>query len=105
MSQVALRHGRNGARDLCGRAKQVFDQRVDRNFHLAPGASGLVKPGALSSLAFLANHVADAFQFLGHVLIGGNNLVKGVGHFSRQSYPSTGKPHGEVAIAHALQAG
>ena len=56
-------------------------------------------------LPSLPDYVADALQFLRHVLVGCDNFVKRVGHFSRQPYPCTRKPHGEVAIAHALQAG
>jgi hypothetical protein len=64
-----------------------------------------VKPRALASLSFPADYVANAFQFLCHVLVGSDNFVKRVGHFPGKTYPCTRKPHCEIAIAHALQAG
>ena len=84
--------------------EQIFDQRVDRDFHLAPRASRLVKAGALARLSFLANHLTDALQFLRHLLVGGNDFVEGVGDFSCQPGPRTGQPHGKIAVAHGLQA-
>ena len=87
LSQVALRHAGDGAGNFRGRTEQVFDQRVDRDFHLAPGAFRLVKAGALARFSFLADHLADAIQFLRHLLIGGDDVVEGVGDFSRQARP------------------
>ena len=105
LGQVALRHGGDRARHFGRRPQQIFHQSVDRDFHLAPGAPGFVEPRALSRLAFLADHLADALQFLRHVLIGGDDLVKRVGDFSGQTDPRARKPDREVAIAHGLQAG
>ena len=47
-----------------GWAQQILHQRIDRDFHLAPGASGFVKARALAGLAFLADDLPDALQFL-----------------------------------------
>ena len=89
LRQIALRNGCDGARDFGRRPKQVFHQRVDRNFHLAPGAPGLMKSRPLPRFALLADHLADALQFLRHVLVGGDDLVERVGNFSRQAHPRT----------------
>ena len=83
LGQVALSDGRDGAGDFSRRPKQIFDQRVDRDFHLAPGAARLVKSRALAGPSFFADHLADALQFLRHLLVGGDNLVKRVGDFAR----------------------
>ena len=83
--KIALRHGGDRAGDFGGRAQQVFHQRVDRDFHLAPGAPGLVEPRAFAGLAFLADHLADALQLLRHLLVGGDDVVEGVGDLSRPS--------------------
>ena len=45
LRQVALGNGGDGAGDLGGRPEQVFDQGVDRDLHLAPGAADGVERG------------------------------------------------------------
>ncbi len=105
LSKVSLRNRRDRARNFGRGTQQVFHQRVDRNFHLSPCAPGLVESGALSRLALLADYLADALQFLRHVLVGGNDFVERVGNFSGQPHPRARKSHREVAVAHALQAG
>ena len=87
LGQVSLGHAGDGARHFRRGAQQVFYQGVDRNFHLAPGASRFVEAGALPRAAFLADHLPDALEFLGHVLVGGDDLVEGVGDFSGQAEP------------------
>ena len=105
LSQVALRDGGDGARDFGGRAKQVFDQRVDRDFHLAPGALGLMEAGAFAGLAFFADHLANTLQFLRHLLVGGDDVVESVGNLAFEPGPGAGKPNGKISIPHGLQAG
>ncbi len=105
LGKISLRDGGDGARNFRRRPQQVFHQRVDRNFHLAPCASRLVEPSALAGFALFADHLADALQFLRHLLVGGDDFVERVGDFSRQSHPGSRQPHREVAVAHALQAG
>ncbi len=103
LRQVALRDGGDRARHFRRRTQQVFHQRVDRDFHLAPGALGLVKPGALARSAFLADHLPDALQFLRHLLVGGDDVVERVGDFSGKPDPGSRKAHREIAVAHGLQ--
>ncbi len=55
LPQVALGHGGQRARDLGRRPQQVVDQRVDRGFHLAPGADRPPELHALPRLALLAD--------------------------------------------------
>ena len=79
LRQIALRHGGDRARHFRRRAQQVIDQRVDRNFHLAPRALGLMKTHSLSRSPFLSDHLSDALQLLRHLLVGGDDVVEGVG--------------------------
>ncbi len=102
--KIALRHGGDRAGDFRRRAQQVFHQRVDRNFHLAPGAPGLMEARALARSALLSDHLADALEFLRHLLVGGDDLVEGVGDLSRQARPGARQAHGKIAVAHRLQA-
>ncbi len=64
LQQVALRHRGDRARHFGGRPQQIVDQRVDRGFHLAPGALGEAEAHALAGLAFAADHLADTFELL-----------------------------------------
>ena len=85
LRQIALRDGGDGAGDFGGRAKQVFDEGVDGDFHLAPGALGNVKAHALASFAFFAESLAETLEFLCHLLVGTNDFVEGVGNACRSS--------------------
>jgi hypothetical protein len=64
-----------------------------------------MKPGPFSRPALLAHDLPDALQFLGHLLIGGNNRIERIRKLSRQSGPGARKAHRKVAVPHALQAG
>ena len=44
--KIALGDGGDGAGDFRGRPEQIVDQRIDRSFHLAPGAVRQAKAGA-----------------------------------------------------------
>ena len=103
LRQVSLCHGANRAGDFSRGAQQVLDQRIHGKFHLAPSAARLMKPSAFPRLAFLADHLAHAPQFLGHLLVGGNDLVEGVGDLSGQSRPRAREPHGKISVAHRVQ--
>ncbi len=46
----------------------------------------------------------DAPQFLRHLLVGADDFVEGIGDLAFQTRPVAGKTHGEVAVAHRLQA-
>src|SRR6185437_7345156 len=101
--QVALRHRGDGAGHFRGRPQQIVDQRIDRGFHFAPGAVGQAEPHALPGAALAADHLADVLEFLGHALVGGDDLVEGVGDLAHQSDAVAGHAHREVADPHRLQ--
>ena len=103
LSQISLGDGGDGARDFGGGAEQVLHEGIDGNFHLAPGAAGLVKASAFAGFAFFADDLPDALQFLRHLLVGGDNLVECVGDFSRQAGPIPGKANRKVAVANTQQ--
>ncbi len=105
LGQVTLGDGGDGAGDFRGGAQQVLDQRIHRNFHLAPSAFGMVEPGALARPALLADHLPDALQFLRHLLIGGDNFIERIGDLAGQAGPGAREANGEVAIAHGLKTG
>ena len=103
LQQVALRHGGDRAGHFAGRPQQVVDQRVDRAFHVGPGAAGEVELDALAGLALAADHLADALQLLRHALVGGDDFVEGVGDLALDAEMIAGHPHREIARAHRLQ--
>ena len=49
-----------------------------------------LEAGALAGLAFFAHGLPDALQFARHLLVGGDDLVEGVGDLSRQPVQETG---------------
>jgi hypothetical protein len=91
------------AGDLRCWPEEILYQRIHGNFHFAPRASRLVEPGALPCPALLAYDLPHPSELRGHLLVGGNNLIKRVCNFSRQSDPGAWEPHGEVSIADSLQ--
>ena len=105
LRQIALRDCRDGARDFSGGPKQIFDQRIDRDFHLAPRSPGFMKAGALAGSAFFSDHLANALQFLRHLLVGGDDGIESVGNLACDSGPGSGKTHRKISIPHGLQAG
>ena len=58
---------------------------------------------ALAGLALAADDLADAFELLRHALVGGDDLVEGVGDLAQDTDLVAGHAHGEVAHAHGLQ--
>ncbi len=105
LRQISLRHGCNRPRDFRVRLQQVVDESIDGYFHLAPGAARLVKLRSLARFAFLPDHLADASQFVGDLLVRRHNLVKRIRKFSWKTCPGSREADGKVAIAHGLQAG
>ncbi len=78
LCQISLGHRADGASHFRGRAEQVLDQGVDRNLHVAPGASRLVKADALAGLPSLPTACPTRLQLLRHLLIGRHDLVERV---------------------------
>ena len=101
--QIALRHGGDGARHFGRRPKEIVDQRIDRGFHLAPGALGKAEAHALAGLALPAHHLPDALKLLCHALVGGDDFVEGIGDLAHDADPVPGHPDREVADTHGLK--
>ena len=101
--QVALRHGGDRARHFRGRPEQIVDQRIDRRFHFAPGAFGEAETHALTGLAFAAHDLADALELPRHALVGGDDLVEGVGDLAHEADLVARHAHREIADPHGLQ--
>src|SRR4029077_20970360 len=76
LQEIALRHRGNGARHFRGRPEQVVNQRIDRGFHLAPGALRQAEAHALAGLAFAAHHLPYALELTRHALVGGDDLIE-----------------------------
>ena len=101
--KVALGDGGDGAGDFRGRPEQIVDQRIDRSFHLAPGAVRQAKADALPGLALAADDLADPLDLLGHALVGGDDLIKGIGDLAHDADAVAGHAHREIADPHRLQ--
>ena len=76
---------------------------LTEDFHVAPGAAGQAEPHALARLALAADHLADLLELLGHPLVGGDDLVEGVGDLAFDAELVAGHPDREVADPHGLQ--
>src|SRR5882672_6526969 len=63
-----------------------------------------MKASAFPRPAFLAHHLADALEFLRHVLIGGNDFVESVRNLAFQASPRARQSHGEIPISHYSKA-
>jgi len=104
LRQVPLRHGRDGTGDFGGRPEQIVDERVDGNFHLAPGPFRLVKSRALPGFALFAHDPPDALELLSHLLVGGDDVIKCVGDLAFEPRPVAWEAHGKFSSANGLQA-
>src|SRR6185312_5053488 len=71
--------------------------------HLAPGAAGELEFHAMARLALAADDLPGALQFLGHALVGGDDLIEGLGNLADEAFVVGGHADGEVAGAHGLQ--
>ncbi len=58
---------------------------------------------AFARSSFFPDHLPDAPQFLGHLLVGGDDVIERVGDLSLDADPSSGETHREIAVAHRLQ--
>ena len=83
--------------------EEIVDEGVDGDFHLAPGAVRRTKLGALAGLALLPDDAADALQLVGELLVGGDDLVEGVGDLAVDAGPVPGELDREVAAPDPLQ--
>jgi len=64
-----------------------------------------MEAGALASSSLFAYDLPDAFQFLRHLLIGGDDGIKGICNLASESRPGAGKAYRKISIPHGLQAG
>src|SRR5690349_17771631 len=63
-----------------------------------------MKLGAFARAAFFSDDLSNAFQFLRHLLIGGNDFIESIRNLAREARPGTGQTDREVAVSHGLQA-
>ena len=103
LQEIALRDRVHRAGQLGGRPEKVVDQRVDGGFHLAPRAARKLEGHALAGLAFPAHHAPDMLELLRHPLIGGDDVVEGVGDLAGDAGLVAGHADGEVADPHRLK--
>ena len=103
LRQIALRDRRDRAGDLGGRPQQVVDEGVDRDLHPAPCAALPVAAHPLPRLALLADRLADALELAREPLVGGDDVVEGVGDLAADAGPLAREPGGEVAVAHRTE--
>ena len=101
--QIALGHRRDGACHLRGRPEQVIDERVDGALHRAPGARAPFTRHAMARLSVLADDLTGALELACQLLIGGDDLVEGVGDLAGEAGVITRQAHGEIAVAHGLE--
>ncbi len=104
LGEIALGNGGDRACHFGGGAEQVFDEIVDRGFHLVPGATVAGDADPFASLALFADGLANTFQFAGHLLVGRDNLIEVVGDFAGEASPGTRQTDAEVTVLHTLQA-
>src|SRR5262249_18434554 len=95
--------GGDGAGYFVGRPEQVVDQRVDRAFHLTPCAGAIGELHPLARAAFAADAFADALKLGSHALVGGDDVVKGVGDPTVDAGLVAWQANREVADLHRLQ--
>jgi len=103
MQQIAAGNGRDRAGYLGCRPHQIVEQRVDRLFHVAPGAIREAEPHPGPGHSSPAHNLPHMLQLLGHPLIGGDDVVKGLRHPAGQAAFGTGQAHREIAGADKLQ--
>ncbi len=93
LRQIALSHGRDGAGNLGGWPKQVFDQRVDRGLHLTPRASRLMKARPLARPAFFTHDLPNPLQLPRDLLVGRDDVIERIRDLPWQPCPGAGQPH------------
>src|SRR5215469_13996056 len=63
----------------------------------------MLEARALARAALLADHLTDALQLSGHLLIGGNNFVEAVRDLAFDAGPGVWQTDGEVTVPHVAQ--
>src|SRR5262249_16275957 len=101
--QVALRHRGDRGCDFLRRPDQVVDQGIDRGFHLAPRAVRDAEFDAVPGFAFATDDFSDALELLRHSFVRSNDLVEGIGDFSKHSLVLDADSYGKVAGTHGAQ--
>ncbi len=99
LRQVALRDGRDAARDLDRRLQEVVDQPVDGGFHRAPSTRAALALHALACEAAFADGVAHALELRREPLLRRDDVVEGVRDLARDAAAVSREPHGEIAVA------
>ena len=61
------------------------------------------EPHPRAGFPFPTDNLADLLQLLSHPLVGGNDIVEGIGDLARQLGPVSRQPNGKVAGAHGLK--
>ena len=61
---------------------KIVDQRIYRDDGLGPGTFGRTHGCPLRQLAFLADHLAQSFNFTDHGAVEIDNFIKGVSDFT-----------------------
>ena len=87
---------------VVGQSRSSISELTD-DFHLAPGAFRQAKAHALASLALAAHHLPNALELPRHALVGGDDLIEGVGDLAHEADLVAGHAHREIADAHCLQ--
>ncbi len=80
-----LRHRGNGSSHFGGGPQQIVDERVDGGLHLAPRTGAAFARHTNACLAFLAHHLAGAFELGSHALVGAHHLVECVGDLAAET--------------------
>ena len=101
--QVALRDRGDGARNFGGGPDQVVDQGIDGVFHLAPSAARRTKFNALFGFPVAADDLADALKLHCHALIGGDDVIKGIGDLAFDADAIAGHANGKIPAPHGLK--
>ena len=99
LGHVALRHRADDARDLAGRVHQIVDQGIDRLDSLAPEAALFGQNRALLELAFLADHLTQPGQLVGHGRVLFHQVVEDLGHLAVNAGPVERHSHAGVAAS------
>ena len=87
---------------VVGQSKSSISELTER-FHLAPGAFGQAKAHALAGLAFAAHHLPNALELSRHALVGGDDLIEGIGDLAHEADLVACHAHREITDAHRLQ--
>src|SRR6185369_17179542 len=87
LRQIALSHSTDYARSFAGRMDQIVDQLVDRLYGLFPEAIDFAERQPLTELSLFTYDAAQAAELTGHFFIQLDDVVEGVGNFTRDSRP------------------